>query len=91
LLYVKAGAAWARDNYRLPETVASVGETNETRAGFDVGGGLEWIVAPDWSMSVEYNYAGFNAFSWHPGSASFDVRQDLQTLLVGLNYRFGGH
>lgn len=91
LLYAKAGAAWARNNYRLPEAVAlgSVGETNETRSGFDVGAGLEWIVAPSWSMSVEYNYVGFDSFSWHPGSASFDVRSDIQTVLVGLNYRFG--
>ncbi len=31
----------------------------EQRVGWTVGGGVEWMFAPDWSVIGEYNYMDF--------------------------------
>jgi outer membrane immunogenic protein len=94
LVYAKGGAAWAHDKY----TVDYLGTwaASETRSGWTVGGGLEWAFADNWSAKLEYQFYDFgskdvtfiNAAT--SGSGVENVKQQIQTVKLGLNYRFSG-
>jgi outer membrane immunogenic protein len=51
------------------------------------------MYAPNWSLKVEYDYFDFgNPNEPFPGPGGFfgaKTRDRIQTVLVGLNYRFG--
>jgi outer membrane immunogenic protein len=78
-----------------------VGNSSATRTGWTIGGGGEYKFSPNWSVFAEYNYVGLgtNTSPYYytcTGRCNFLAnpfhyanRQDLQTVLVGLNYRFG--
>jgi len=67
--------------------------------GWTVGAGLEVTINPNWSWKVEYDYIdlGTNGVTLclavvacgGPGSISapFDIRQEIQTVAFGINYR----
>jgi outer membrane immunogenic protein len=100
LLYVKGGAAWVRDKHDeccLPAPAPTDdGFANVTRTGWTVGIGLEHMFQPNWSVFLEYDYVGLgtHAVTFTPsglttgGPFVYDIRQNVQTVLVGLNYRF---
>jgi outer membrane immunogenic protein len=98
LLYGKGGVAFVNENHSFTSTdeipaFASASTGNFTRTGWDAGVGLEWRYAPNWSLWVEYAYMGFGTASKtfvYAGGSSFqeDIKQNLQTVLVGINYRF---
>jgi outer membrane immunogenic protein len=61
--------------------------------GWTVGGGVEYIFIPKWSVFVEYNYVRLNDSvdftginGW--GNFAYDINQDLHSVLLGINYRF---
>jgi outer membrane immunogenic protein len=68
------------------------------RSGWTVGGGLEWMFAPGWSVFGEYNFMDFGRKDvgyipgplTPPGSVGdlMSTRLTTQTALVGVNYRF---
>lgn len=99
LAYVKGGGAWTRTDSIV--TIPAINFLSETalgndRSGWTVGGGLEWMFAPGWSVFGEYNYMDFRTktFSYVPGPTAVgtgDIIQNrltTQTALVGVNYKF---
>jgi outer membrane immunogenic protein len=98
LLYVKGGAAWVRDSFSIsdPFTGVLLAASDPTRNGWVVGFGGEVLTQDGWSMFLEYNYMGFDTkrttftdFT-NPGATfDLDVRQNVQTVMLGINYRFG--
>jgi outer membrane immunogenic protein len=66
------------------------------RSGWAVGGGVEWMFAPSWSVFCEYNYMDFGrrnvAFTAGPGTIGIrtinSTRLAMQTALIGVNSRF---
>jgi outer membrane immunogenic protein len=100
LVYLKAGVAWAHDKYvECCLTISEPSENgiaNETRAGWTVGLGLEYLVRPDWSLFIEYDYVGLGTRSvtFSPiglatgGPFDYSIRQNVQTILFGATYRF---
>jgi outer membrane immunogenic protein len=67
------------------------------RWGWTAGVGVEWAFATNWSAMVEYDHYGFdtktiamsatnNSFPVIP--ANLNVRHDIDTVKVGINYRF---
>jgi outer membrane immunogenic protein len=66
------------------------------RWGWTAGVGLEWAFATNWSAFAEYDHYGFdtrtvvmnvtNATGITP--ANLNVRHDIDTVKVGINYRF---
>jgi outer membrane immunogenic protein len=68
-----------------------------TLPGITAGIGGEWMVSPNWSVFVEYNYLWiedtsgqhFNAAAglFPPGEV-LSVKQTSQTVRVGVNYKF---
>jgi outer membrane immunogenic protein len=65
------------------------------RFGWTAGVGVEWAFAPNWSALVEYDHYGFDSkrvsflLPSRPGAFLLDVRQDIDVVKVGINYRFG--
>jgi outer membrane immunogenic protein len=96
LLYVQGGAAWTSwDINAINGSGVQVGEiSGGNRTGWTVGGGLEWMFLPHWSTFLEYNYMGFGTRSATTTAcglgtcANISAKSDLQTVLVGLNYKF---
>jgi outer membrane immunogenic protein len=79
LLYAKGGYAWA-------DTRRNFGFANGGRDGYTVGGGLEYMFAPNWSAKVEYQYYDLGRVNFIAPVANF--RNDEHTIKLGVNYRF---
>ena len=95
LLYVKGGYAYADKS--LGVNIAGVPQpfatTGNSKNGYTVGAGLEYMFAPNWSAKAEYQYYNFGnttfAAGSPPGLAGASFRDDEHTVKVGINYRFG--
>lgn len=79
LVYGTGGLAWA--NFKLADGVDS---RTTTRAGWTVGGGLEYAVNRNISVKGEYLYADYGEAN--VGVTSHDLSDHL--VRVGVNYRF---
>jgi outer membrane immunogenic protein len=105
LAYVKGGAAWANASGAavVPALGGIAGESaNFTMTGYTVGGGLEWMFAPGWSVFGEYNYMNFGTKNVNfqstgsvPGFGAAGALADTnaiklttQTVIAGVNYKF---
>jgi len=105
LLYTKGGAAFAHYNHGLaavnfagPPVPTLAGGQNVT--GFVAGAGFEVAFLQNWSFKAEYDYfdfgtngVPFSCVATTCGGASgitFDLHQNVQTFMIGVNYRFGG-
>jgi outer membrane immunogenic protein len=99
LWYVDGGAAWSRtDRSFTPSSAiacapATCVTSGTTASGWTIGVGVEQMIAPNWSWKLEYNYAGFGSATSNPAvggvNSPYTVKQNINTVLVGLNYRFG--
>jgi outer membrane immunogenic protein len=94
LLYVKGGGAWVQYKQGLNATAlggAIDSGISKDINGWDLGVGWEYAFAPNWSAKIEYNYMRFrdtSIFFPNNGVTAQITQQSLQTILVGLNYRF---
>jgi outer membrane immunogenic protein len=92
LLYVRGGGAWAGDKF----TVIGAGsdfEAIDWRAGWTVGGGIEYAFAKNWSAYLAYDYYGLGTRSvvMDPDTlARLDVKQNAQTVKLGINFHVWG-
>ena len=58
LFYAKGGYAWA--NNKLSVTAPGVtASDSHIHSGYTIGGGLEYMFAPNWSAKAEYQYYNF--------------------------------
>jgi outer membrane immunogenic protein len=99
LLYVKGGAGF-RDNNNLAVTNSGLGtpvaftNSGNTRTGYTVGAGVEYMFTRNWSAKLEYQYYNFgNDNLTVPvtplgGFATTNFHEDVHTVKAGLNYRF---
>ena len=95
MVYAKGGYAW-RDNPNIGVTVGGAPAAFTTDAnhkdGYTVGGGLEYLFAPNWSAKAEYQYYNFGTTTFTggpPAVVGSRFRDDEHTVKVGVNYRFG--
>lgn len=94
LYYGKAGGGWANNSATLTRLSngAQVSSSN-TNGGWLVGAGVEYAFAPRWSTKLEYNYLGLNSWNanstlFAPNADRFSASRNIQTVTLGLNYRF---
>ena len=95
LLYGKFGSA-LRDKVNVGASSGGVpvvvAITSGNRwDGLTVGGGLEYMIAPNWSAKAEYQYYNFGDTTITSGPAAIvgaRVRDDEHTVKLGINYRF---
>jgi outer membrane immunogenic protein len=91
LFYVDGGAAWANTQRFWSPPGATWQSATTTNTGWTAGIGLEYMIAAKWSAKIEYNYSSFGSASVPLYTASnVNITQNINTLLVGINYRFGG-
>jgi outer membrane immunogenic protein len=90
LLYVKGGAAVASDKFRDASDVAFNIESTQTRWGWTVGAGWEWMFAPSWSVKAEYMYMDFGSKDISNDTFDFAINQHVHTVKVGINWHFSG-
>jgi outer membrane immunogenic protein len=100
LAYVKGGGAWARVDHIfngfVPTPFLSESAYGVDRQGWTVGGGIEWMFAPGWSVFGEFNYMDFGRkdIGFIAGPATVGApdivrtRFTTETALVGVNYKF---
>jgi outer membrane immunogenic protein len=101
LIYIKGGGAWARYDTNLNNLTTSIlfpgsnpGTIGKTFNGWTIGGGFEYRFARNWSAFIEYNYYDFsertlwNAATGGLTSNTISLDPKLQTVTVGVNYRF---
>jgi outer membrane immunogenic protein len=93
MLYAKGGYAFSDNSETLLlGTVAQPFSFDSGhRDGYTVGGGLEYMFAPNWSAKAEYMYYNFgnSRFVAPVALAPFgSFRTEDHTVKVGLNYRF---
>jgi len=112
LLYAKGGFAWFNPDISARATaydgtgapIASIGgfSNNTTLTGWTVGGGVEWLLNPNWSVKVEYLFYdfGLNDNNWnatvcpagggacgsYAGWRVFDHDLTVNTVKLGVNY-----
>ena len=94
LIYVKGGAAWVHEEFSdVDIATGDFASGKASRTGWTVGTGLDYAVAPNWSVEVEYNYMDFGR-DWVDLFGDFEARryidQSIHIVKVGVNYRFGG-
>jgi len=109
LVYAKGGAAWqnTRHSVSLPTFGAGGGigivgdltSRESTHFGWTVGLGTEWMITPNWTAFIEYNYYRFDTknerFPLNLGAnfpvqvaINADLRESLSVAKVGVNYKF---
>jgi len=104
LLYASGGLALADATLSNAFAITGLGatagasSTSPTLTGWTVGGGLEWMVAQNWTVKAEYLYVDFGSISTTAnvvgGGAAvpnvYSTSTDLKTNIVraGVNYKF---
>jgi outer membrane immunogenic protein len=83
LRYAKGGYAWA-------DTRRSFGFNGDGDNGYTVGGGVEYMLIPNWSVKLEYQYYNFGdvTFVSAPPVVITNFTNDEHTFKLGVNYRF---
>jgi outer membrane immunogenic protein len=95
LFYVTGGVAFAN-----VKTAYNPGgySTSDTKAGWTLGGGVEYAFAPNWTARIEYRYTDYGSFSDATAAAPVtfwsgeSIKHKLQenAVRVGVSYKFGG-
>jgi opacity protein-like surface antigen len=93
LYYVKGGGAWMNADYRMVTAGAIVGGStvNTTPGGFMIGAGAEYMLTPQWSAKVEYDYLDFGGNGLGFGIPVFgatNVNTRVHQFKVGGNYHW---
>lgn len=103
MFYAKGGAAWVQNSsYNFSGQVTTTPATlntlfnfsapSESRVGWTVGVGAEWMIDRHWSVKGEYNYLGFGTrnvtFVGPTGNSTFSVNQSVSEVKLGINYYY---
>jgi outer membrane immunogenic protein len=101
LLYIQGGGAWVREKWDLLDIDTAFGthdgpfSISQTRTGWTIGGGVEYAIAPNWSLFAEFNHYDFGSKNLFSASGtdsirsfSMDTKTRIEAVTVGVNYRF---
>jgi outer membrane immunogenic protein len=87
MLYVTGGGAWV--NYKIDATAGGLSaSSNTTQFAWTVGGGVEWMFAPNWSTKLEYLYMDTGDTDVTLFGTTFTGRAKNNVVRVGVNYHF---
>ncbi len=94
LFYAKGGAAWGHFKYENPDPNGPSPDyfASATRSGWTVGAGVEYALANNWSVKLEYDYLDFGAknltFTGTVDAFPQTITDRVQMVKFGANYRF---
>ena len=100
MVYFTGGGAWANVDFNSTASIAGLGvigtaSASDTVSGWVIGGGGEWLFAPNWTVGVEYLHYEFGSVSGTASDVGGGVTpfsQDVGSVDVvraRLNYKFG--
>jgi high affinity Mn2+ porin len=91
--FVTGGVAWASTRFSRIDLTTGNEDANPSRirAGYVLGGGIDYRLDQRWSARAEYLYTdlGLTGFLFGSAPARYDSQYDLHRFRVGLNYKFG--
>jgi outer membrane immunogenic protein len=96
IIYGQAGVAWSHDHETKIDVATGLleGTGDAARSGWTVGVGGEYLVTQNVSVFADYNFTdfGFNRTIYvtpdiPPAFFPLDIKQQVQTVRVGLNVR----
>jgi high affinity Mn2+ porin len=91
--FLTGGIAWASTRFSRIDLTTGNEDANPSnvRAGYVLGGGIDYQLDPRWSARAEYLYTnlGMTGFLFNSAPARYDSQYDLHQFRVGLNYKFG--
>ena len=85
--YITAGGAFGEVFAGQNGCAPTLCGTN-TRAGWTVGAGLEWMFAQGWSAKAEYLYVDLGNYVQYTPAINVNVSERVHTAKVGINYHF---
>jgi outer membrane immunogenic protein len=87
MLYATGGAAWV--NYKLSASGFGVTVSdNATKAAWTLGGGVEWMFMPKWSVKAEYLYLDTGTTTVTLFGVPISGRAKDSIARLGVNYHF---
>jgi outer membrane immunogenic protein len=91
LIYAKGGLALFTGGIHVADAFDSLFQNSGTFTGWTVGGGVEYMIAPNFSLKAEYQYFDFDNSNFSCCLISTAGRLDnnitANTLKVGFNYQ----
>jgi outer membrane immunogenic protein len=81
--YLTGGIAWAQIKSGQPGVDSGTWEP-----GFTLGGGIEALFAPNWSLKTEYLWVRVNDSGYTATAPVMVVQRDINVLRMGINYHF---
>jgi outer membrane immunogenic protein len=97
LLYAKGGWAWAENELSAtlttgglvaPPVIVTASESH-FHSGWTVGGGLEYMFAPNWTGKIEYMFADYGSATYVSAvGGGVAVDKSVHTIKGGINYKF---
>ena len=100
LLYGKVGAAWA-DGFATNDFeigAVNLSTSSGTMAGLLLGAGLEYALAPHWTVKLEFDHIDYVSreipyIAQNQADGSFSQTNSASSngVKAGVNYQFGGH
>jgi outer membrane immunogenic protein len=90
LIYAKGGYAWANNKASISAPAVGLAfSDSHTHSGYTIGGGLEYMFAPNWSAKGEYMFTSLGGETYNFGGVPLDSGNiDFHTIKVGVNYHF---
>ncbi len=95
MLYAKGGAAWINADERMEVNSGLDGLTlgSTTRAGWNAGAGLEYMLGSRWSAKFEYDHLDFGSTTLgfvNPFGNSVSFKTAVNEVKAGVNYHLDG-
>ncbi len=88
LFYAKGGYAWA-NNKASVSVLGVTASDSQVHSGYTVGGGIEYMFAPNWSAKGEYMFTHLESQTYTLLGIPFDSGTgEFHTIKAGINYHF---
>ena len=88
LFYAKGGYAWV-DNKFSATVLGVTNSDSKIHSGYTIGGGVEYMFAPNWSAKGEYMFTSLGSENYNLlGDSLPSGNIDFHTIKVGVNYHF---
>lgn len=84
LIYGTGGFAWADTSFR----VSGGAEQSQTYTGYQLGLGTELLIAPQWTLRLEYIYTDLGKDMLTSGGIANNFDPDFHTVRAGIAFKF---
>jgi outer membrane immunogenic protein len=89
LFYAKGGYAWANNKLSVSAPGVVVGSESKIHSGYTIGGGVEYMLAPNWSAKAEYMFTHLDSQTYNLFGLALDSgTAEFNSVKVGINYHF---